>query len=135
MFEPFIVENRNGQKFHVTCERHHDLCWRLVIHSPSAEYAGDLLFEPKDEATVELMDFHIFAEFACRGVGTELLNNLQYLLRGNGFRLIVGICKSSHRPLSEKEKLAQWYARLGFTLLRESDDTVPGYMGTLSKNL
>jgi len=135
MFEPFTVENRHGQKFQVVCQRHNDVCWRLLIYSPTSQYAGDLLFKPRDAITVELIDFHVYREFAGNGIGTKLINKFQDLLREQGFFSVTGICKSYDRPLSEKEKLAQWYTNLGFTLFLESMEGEPGYIGRLTKNL
>jgi GNAT superfamily N-acetyltransferase len=132
---PFLVKDRNGLEFQVVCQRHKKQCWRLVINNSSKKYAGDLLFEPKNAATVELWDFHIFREFAGKGVGVEVINKWQDLLRERGFHTIIGVCKSHDRPLSEKEKLAQWYQNLGFKLDRESMETAPGYIGRLSKNI
>ena len=135
MFQPFIVENRNDQKFQVICERHNSVCWRFIVNSPTGQYAGDLLFEPKDKVTVELIDFHVYPEFAGKGLGVKIINKLQNLLREQGFLSVIGICKSYDRPLSEREKLAQWYTNLGFTLHHETMEAEPGYMGRLSKNL
>ncbi|HEV2319120.1 MAG TPA: GNAT family N-acetyltransferase [Verrucomicrobiae bacterium] len=135
MFEPFTVENRRGQKFQVVCQRHNGVCWRLLIYDSTKQYAGDLLFEPRDAVTVELIDFHVYREFAGNGIGTEVINKLQDLLREQGFLRVIGICKSYDRPLSEKEKLAAWYTNLGFTLFRESMEGEPGYIGRLTRNL
>ncbi len=135
MFESFTVENRHGQKFQTRCERHNGVCWRFVICDLSKQYVGDLLFEPEDTTTVELIDFHIYREFAGNGIGTKVINKLQDLLRERGFVAITGICKSYDRSLAKKEKLAQWYLSLGFTLVRESMEGEPGYIGKLTKNI
>jgi hypothetical protein len=70
---PFTAMNREAEAFTVTCERHRHVCWRLLITSLAGEYAGDLLFEPEDEQTMKLIEFHIFREFAGRGLGTNIM--------------------------------------------------------------
>jgi GNAT superfamily N-acetyltransferase len=135
MLEPFTIKNRHGQSFQIVCQRHQGLCWRCVISNSSGQEVGDLLFEPQDTASICLQNFNIFSEFAGQGLGTGIINKLQELLRKQGFVFIFGTCKTYDRPLSEKEKLAQWYVRLGFTVVRENKKDNPGYIGELSKNL
>ena len=105
----------------------------------SAIYPSNMLAtcfsRPEDTTTVELIDFHIYREFAGNGIGTKVINKLQDLLRERGFVAITGICKSYDRSLAKKEKLAQWYLSLGFTLVRESMEGEPGYIGKLTKNI
>lgn len=135
MIDPFKVNNRGGEPFAINCVRHNDICWRLVITSPGGEYAGDMTFEPQDMDTMKIIDFHIHPEFSAKGLGTNVMGVLLNRFRERGFCSVIGICKSYDHPLSEKEKLAEWYARLGFTLIREDMATEPGYMGRLFKRL
>lgn len=128
------MKNRHGQVFQVTCQRH-CVCWRFIICSSSGKFVGELLFEPQDATTVKLLEFHIERKFASKGIGSNILDKFQNLVLHQGFLSIVGICKSYDRPLSEKEKLARWYMNHGFTLLPESLEGEPGYMGKLTKDL
>ena len=84
---------------------------------------------------MKLLDFHIYPEFAGKGIGRRVLTQFLDLLRSQGFVSVVGDCKSYDRPLSEKEKLAEWYAGFGFTPTREILSQEPGYLGKLKKTL
>jgi len=135
MIHPFFVENNDSEVFNVTCQRHEGLCWRLLISGPAGEEAGDLLFEPQDAVSVRLRDFHIHPEFARKGIGTQVMAHLRIVFREHGFQKAVGICKSYEYLIAEKEKLAQWYLKLGFSLIRENKAGIPGYIGKLEMNL
>ena len=136
VLKPFTVKNRNGEEFFVTCNRN-IFDWELTVRTSAKEDAGFLRFAPQEKApnTVKIYDFQINPKFWGKGIGTDLLNTLFVSFKEEGFNYIVGICKSSNRDLSEKEDLARWYEKLGFVLVRETSEEVPGYLGELSKEL
>ena|SRR5579883_2952005 len=135
MFDPFEVKDRTGNVVRVICKRHQGLCWRLLFFSAGGEELGDLLFEPEARTSVRLCDFNVFPEYARNGIGTGVLKKFLELLRTKGFKSVTALCKSSERPLAEKEGLARWYGSFGFTLARETLAEEPGYMGKLHINL
>lgn len=132
IFDPFEVKDRKGNIVRVNCSRHQGSCWRLLFSSTEGEELGDLLFEPNDQSTVKLINFHVFPEYARKGIGTAVLLEFLKLLRNNSFKAVNGSCVSYERPLSEKKKLALWYESFGFTLVPESLAAQPGYMGKLN---
>ena len=129
-----MVENKNGEKFFVTCKRD-VMCWELTIRTQTNERVGFLRFASEDADSVKIFDFRILDKFWRSGIGTQMFSKLFDLFKAHGFSSVVGSCKSSERPLSEKEELAKWYMRLGFTLARKKMRGVPGYMGKLQKKL
>src|SRR4051812_41471777 len=135
MLESFTIQNRRGETFTTSCERFNGLYWRLVVKNSKAEEVGELLFRRDDAVSVELWEIEIYPEFGGTGIGTELLKSFLVALQQKGFQRVIAICKASDRLLSNKERLASWYERHGFTLTRESVDNQPGYMGTLTKEL
>ena len=135
MLEPFTVENKDGEKFLVTC-KHDFRYWELTIHTQTNEHVGFLLFAPIDNTdSVKIFDFQIVPKFWRNNIGTQIFYKLFSLFEERGLKSIVGICKSSNRSLSETENLAKWYEKLGFVLTRERKKNVPGYMGKLYKKL
>ena len=135
MLAPFNIKDRDGEVFKVVFIRHKGLCWRMIILTQKEVFVGDLLFEPVDSDQIKILDFHILPKFWRKGVGTEVINSLCASLKTQGFRSIVGVCKSHSRGLSELENLAKWYLRLGFILKRGGDESNPGYIGMLYKDL
>ena len=135
MLRPFTIKNKKGKQFSVVCKQC-PACLELQIFTQTKKEVGFLRFNYlKEFNSVKVLDFQIEGKFSRNGLGTQVFYILFRLFKEQGFNSVVGICKSSHRPLSERENLVKWYEGLGFTLTRESNKEVPGYMGKLSKIL
>jgi len=96
--------------------------------------AGYLSFDDDGDDSLFLIDVVVYEEFSGAGLGPLLIRIVEEEAKRLRKKRIVGVVNAQAHMSGQKERLAAWYRRLGYTVTKKG--SVPeDYYGTLEKML
>jgi GNAT superfamily N-acetyltransferase len=98
------------------------------------EEAGYLWFRDEGEDWMLLHDVEVYEKYSGAGLGPLLIRIVEEEAKRLGKKKIVGHVEARCQLSGQKERLAEWYRRLGYTVAK-IDSVQEDYYGTLEKIL
>ena len=134
---PDFITDKHGQKFKFRptdsqgkAARH----YMSYFFAEDEEEAGYLSFDDDGDDSLFLIDVVVYKKFSGAGLGQLLIRIVEDEAKRLGKKRIIGDVNAQSHMSGQKERLAAWYRRLGYTVIKR--DSVPAdYYGPLEKIL
>jgi GNAT superfamily N-acetyltransferase len=134
---PAFITDGKGQKFTFHPSDYEEdgaYYYQADLLAEDGEEAGYLWFRDEGKDGMLLHDVEVYEKFSGAGLGLLLIQIVEDEATRLGKNRIFGHIEARCQLSGQKEKLAAWYRRLGYTVVRT--DSVPAdYYGTLEKKL
>ena len=136
---PAFITDNNGRKFTfrpTDRERDGKRYYQadFLAEGAGEEEAGYLWFTDEGDDCMLLHDVEVYEKYSGAGLGPKLVRIVEDEAKRLGKKRIFGHVEARCQLSGQKERLAAWYRRLGYTL-RRIDSVPEDYYGTLEKIL
>jgi len=108
--------------------------YQADILTARGEEAGYFWFDDFGDDSIVLHDIEVYERYSGAGLGSRLIQIVEAEARRLGKAKIVGHVDARCQMSGQKERLAAWYRKRGYTVT-QTDFSNGDYYGTLEKRL